>query len=179
MFTCPACDRPINQASEVCPYCGTDLAPSPIARRRKAQHKGLVITLVSALVLVAVIWAIIWFVLPHPDVPPRAEAEAGAIAALQHVDAALNSYMRQQGTYPDTIQQVSAAAGPAYANARNEGYTLVYRAGQPDNRGNIRQFTLHAQPQIYGYRSFFLDQTGVIRATRQSRSANAHDPPIS
>ncbi len=179
MFTCPACERPINQASEVCPYCGADLAPAPVAKRQRYQRKGLVITLVGALVLVACIWAIIWFVLPHPDVPPRGEAEAGAIAALRQVDTALNNYMRRQGTYPDTIEQVSGAAGPSYASARSEGYTLVYRAGQPGSDGNIRQFILLARPHIYGYRSFYLDQTGVIRATRESRAANAQDPPIS
>jgi hypothetical protein len=179
MFTCPACEQPINQASEICPYCGADLAPAPAAKRRNAQHKGLVITLVGALILVCCIWAIVWFVLPHPDVPPRAEAEAGAIAALHRVRAVLEDYQRRQGTFPNTIEQVSGAAGAAYANARGEGYSLIYRAGKPGSDGNIHQFVLLARPDFYGYRSFYLDQTGVIRATRQDRPATAHDPPIS
>jgi len=29
-----------------------------------------------------------------------------------------------------------------------------------------------------GYRSFFADQTGVIRATSEDRAANVSDPPI-
>ena len=25
MYTCRECERPINQATEICPYCGADL----------------------------------------------------------------------------------------------------------------------------------------------------------
>jgi hypothetical protein len=178
MFTCPACDRPINQASEICPYCGVDLAPEPVARRRTAQRKGLVITLIVALLLVGFIWGMVWFVLPRTDMPPRAQAEAGAVAALRRVNAILNNYRRQDGTYPNTIEEVSGEAGAAYASARRAGYSLLYEAGSPGSDGNIHDFVLLARPRYYGYRSFYLDQTGVIRSTLEDRPATVHDPPI-
>ena len=33
-------------------------------------------------------------------------------------------------------------------------------------------------PGKTGYRSFFADETGVIRATSEDRAANVSDPPI-
>lgn len=179
MFTCPSCERPINSASEVCPYCGADLAPDPVAVRRKAQHKGLVITLVVAVVLIAAIWAMVWLVLPKPDVPARADAEAGAINALREAAGTLQTYEKRQGTYPNTITQVGNRAASAYAAARTEGYSLTYRPGPVESDGNIHTFVLLARPEFYGYANFYVDQTNVIRATQENREANDHDPPIS
>lgn len=179
MFTCPACEQPINQASEICPYCGADLAPAPAARRRNAQRKGLLVTLVGSLILVGGIWAMVWFVLPHPNVPARAVAEAGAVASLRQVETVLNRYQRRQGTYPSTIDQVGGEAGAAYARVRSHGYSLVYQPAAPESDGDIHGFTLLARPDFFGYRNFYLDQSGVIRSTRDDRPATAHDPPIS
>ena len=178
MVACPACDQPVNQATEVCPYCGTDIAPAPPARRREAQRKGLIVTLIVALFLILGIWGIFWFVLPKPNVAPPALAEAGAINALHEAADVVNNYNRRQGGYPDTIEQVSDQASQAYSDARGSGYYLVYRPGAHGADGGIHTFILLARPNYYGYRNFYIDQTGVIRATRDNRPATAHDPPI-
>lgn len=179
MFTCPACDQPVNQATEVCPYCGTDIAPAPAARRREVQRKGLIITLVVALVLVGGIWAIVWFVMPKSDVSAPAVAEAGAIHALREAAAVVNSYDRRVGGYPVSIDQVSEQARPAFAAARSNGYYLVYKPGSPGSDGNIHTFVLLARPDYYGYRNFYIDQTGILRATHADRPATAQDQPVS
>lgn len=179
MFTCPGCQQTINPASEICPYCGADLAPEPKEKRRDVQRKGLIVTLIGALVLVGAVWAMVLLVLPKPDVPPRAEAESGAIGALRQAAGVITGYQQQDGTYPFTIEQVSSQVASAYAMARSEGYSLTYRPGAPGNDGNIHTFVLLARPEYYGYRNFYIDQTGVIRATRQNRPATSHDPPIS
>lgn len=179
MFTCPGCDQAINPASEICPYCGADLAPEPRQKRRDAQRKGLIITLIGALVLVGAVWGMVWLVLPKPDVPPHAEAEAGAIGALREASRVITAYQQREGTYPFTIDQVQSQAASAYTIARSEGYSLTYRPGAPGSDGNIHTFVLLARPEYYGYRNFYVDQTGVIRSTRQNRAATDHDPPIS
>jgi hypothetical protein len=179
MFTCPACEQPINSASEVCPYCGADVVPEPVKTRQKAQRKGLVLTLIAAVIFIGAIWAMVWLVLPKPDVPARADAEAGAISALRQAARAVTAYEQRQGTYPNTIQQVSTQAAYAYAEARSEGYSLVYRPGPVGNDGNIHSFVLLARPEYYSYTHFYVDQTGVVRSTQQNRDANDRDPPIS
>lgn len=58
------------------------------------------------------------------------------------------------------------------------GYRFVYTAGAADADGRIRTYTITARPIAYkqsGVRSFFTDQTGVIRATSEDRAATARD----
>lgn len=179
MFTCPGCERPINSASEVCPYCGADLAPEPPATQRNRQRKGLIYTLLGAAAIIGVVWGMVWFVLPKSDVPSHAEAESGAMGALREAAGVLTAYDKRQGTYPNTIVEVSSQAQGAYAAARSEGYYLVYQPGPVGSDGDIHSFILLARPEYYGFLNFYLDQTGVIRATHQDREATAHDPPVS
>lgn len=179
MFTCPACEQPINPASEVCPYCRADLAPAAPAQRRVAQRRGLLFMLLGGAALLASIWAIVMFVLPRPDVPPPAEAEAVAIHSLREMAGILSRYEREGGGYPLSIQQVSAQAGSIYSEAHDEGYFLRYQAGKPGADGSVHAYELLARPAYYGYRNFYVDQTGVIRATNQNRPATKKDPPIS
>jgi hypothetical protein len=179
MFTCPACDRTINPASEVCPYCQADLAPATPAKRGASQRRGLLFVLVGGALLIALIWGIVWFVLPRPNVPPHAEAEASAVAALRQVSTVVTAYEKREGGYPVSIEQVSGQAGGAFADAREEGYFLSYHSGKPGADGNIHSFILLARPAYYGYRNFYVDQTGVIRFTTENRPATKTDPPIS
>lgn len=150
-----------------------------MAKRQKAQNRGLVFVLIGAAVFVVAIWAVVWLVLPKPDVPPHAQAEAGAISALREAAGAVSAYEERQGTYPNTIEEVSSQATAAYAAARTEGYTLLYRPGSPGSDGNIHTFVLLARPEYYGYANYYIDQTGVVRSTRQNRAATVHDRPIS
>jgi hypothetical protein len=178
MFTCPSCDRPINPASELCPYCGEQVAPSSPGKRRRAQRQGLLITLVGSAIVVGGVWALVLFVMPRPSVPPRARAEANAVNSLERVAAAIVAYSKQDGSYPNSIEQVSSQTRPAFEDALAHGYHLVYRAGSAGNDGNIHTFVLLARPEYYGYSNFYADQTGVIRWTSQNRPATAQDPPI-
>ena len=44
--------------------------------------------------------------------------------------------------------------------------------------GRVHNFVLLARPGNYGYRNFYLDETGVLRATQENRPATAQDPPL-
>lgn len=178
MYTCPSCDRPINSASEVCPYCGEKVAPASPGKRQRAQRQGLLMTLVGSAVVVGGVWALVWFVMPRPLVPAHAPAEANAVSSLGQVAGAIAAYSKQAGGYPNSIEQVSSQTRTAFEGALEQGYHLVYRAGSAGNDGNIHTFILLARPEYYGYRNFYTDQTGVIRWTSQDRPATAQDPPI-
>jgi hypothetical protein len=54
---------------------------------------------------------------------------------------------------------------------------LQYTPGTVDAGGTIRTFSLQARAGNYGFRNFFLDDTGILRATRESRAATSEDPP--
>jgi hypothetical protein len=61
------------------------------------------------------------------------------------------------------------------------GYTFTYRAGPCDAAGHIKTFTVVGRPAIYGEtgsKSYFTDDSGIIRQTNQDRPATPQDPPF-
>jgi hypothetical protein len=54
---------------------------------------------------------------------------------------------------------------------------VQYTPGPVDADGTIRTFALQARAGNYGFRNFFLDDTGILRSTRESRAATSEDPP--
>ena len=187
MYTCRECERPINQATEICPYCGADLTTPPEAsgepETEPAKKPNLAKALLRWAVLIALIWAFLWFVLPEKRGDPVLRAEQAALEALRDARAALADYAEARGgSYPASLEAVADRVRPAAQKAQAENYQLEYFPGPPDPSGDaagqIRTYSLLARPGRFGYRSFFVDETGVIRATSENRPATAKDPPI-
>ena len=82
MYTCRECERPVNQATEVCPYCGADLTV-PIEAEDTAKKRSPLGAVVRWGVLLAAIWGFLWFVLPERRGDTTAQAEAQAIELLR------------------------------------------------------------------------------------------------
>ncbi len=60
-------------------------------------------------------------------------------------------------------------------------YTLTYQAKGAATSAGSSGFEIIARPNPYGVgglRSFYLDESGVIRPTAQDGSPTAQDPPI-
>lgn len=184
MYTCRECERELNQATEVCPYCGTDLSVEPQIGGSVPQKTNWMRTVVRYAILLAAIWAFLWYVLPErrgADAVKRAEERA--VAALREVGAALAAYSAaQNGAFPAALdglagenrERVRQVAKEALA----EGYQLEYELKSADAGGRTTGYTLSARPRNWGYRSFYTDETGILRATRENRPATAQDPPI-
>ncbi len=69
----------------------------------------------------------------------------------------------------------------ALANGTKSGYTFALTPGTPDRKGHITRFAISARPQVFektGYRSFFTDESGVIRYTSENRPATASDSAL-
>lgn len=126
--------------------------------------------------------------------------ERDAIAAMRKVASTLNAYQRAYGNLPETLEQLGPAprdgASPEMAGLLDADlakgiaggyrlrYSIVPATGEEDiserNRG--AGFTLAATPVLYGKdgrRSFFLDNTGVLRGSdKNGVVATADDPRI-
>jgi len=188
MYTCHECERPINQATEICPYCGADLTVPAVAEEEprtfsSAAVRGggpnLIKTLLRWSVVVAAMWFFLWFILPEKKGDAAARAETTAIEALEVTRAALTEFAEARGGgYPASLEALADRLRSTAQRAQGEGYRLEYVPGPIDAEGLIRTYTLAARPGHYGYRNFFADETGVIRATRENRAATAKDPPI-
>jgi len=182
MYTCRECENEINQATELCPHCGADLtAPIPGAEAPGAKPGiGKILLRWGVLlgVLLAAIWSFLWFVVPERQGNATALAEARAGESLQEIRAALVDFASAQGgAYPRQFEAVGERVRLAAQLAQSVNYQVQYTPGPVDADGTIRTFALQARAGNYGFRNFFLDDTGVLRATRESRAATSEDPP--
>jgi type II secretory pathway pseudopilin PulG len=182
MYTCRECEHPINQATEICPYCGADLTePIGLEAEEPAKKRTVSSILMRWAVLLAILsaalWGFLWFVLPEQSGDPAMRAEERAVEALREVRAALSAYAEAQGgAYPASLEALGdRARGPAQ-KALSEGYKMEYTPAPTGSDGRVRNYILLARPGNYGYRNFYADESGVLRATRENRPATAQDP---
>ena len=181
MYTCRECERPVNQSTELCPYCGADLTEQGAEPEAPAKKRSFLGILLRWGVIVGAMWFFLWYVLPESG-DTTARAELRAVELLREVQPALAEYSESRGSYPPSLDALSResaiAVRQAAQRALGEGYRLSYTPGEPNPDGRVTTFTLQARAGNYGFRNFFADQTGVIRATRENRPATADDPPI-
>ena len=180
MYTCRECEAEINQATEICPHCGADLTESipGIEDPEPKPPIGKSLLRWGALlgVLLAAIWSFLWFVVPERQGDPKTQAEARAAESLREARAALVDYASAQGgTYPRQFETLGERVRTAAQLAQSVNYQIQYTPGEAAADGAIRTFVLQARAGNYGFRSFYLDDTGLLRATRENRAATAQD----
>ena len=135
------------------------------------------IVILWGVVLLSIV-AIGWFAFPWRLAGSRPEAEAHATSAVTKIQAALARYNATERTFPSSLEALAAAGRDASQEAESGRYNVQYTAGSPDSDGRIRSYTLIARAANYGYLNLFSDETGVIRGTRENRTATGQDPPI-
>jgi hypothetical protein len=182
MYICRECENEINQGTEICPQCGTDLtapipgadAPAPKPGLRKILVRwGLLLG-----VLLGAIWSFLWFVVPERQGNPTVQAEARAVEAMREVRVALRDYAASQnGGYPRNLDALGEPVRTAAQFAQSVNYQIQYTPGQIEADGLIRTYMLQARAGNYGFRNFYTDDSGSIRVTRENRAATAQDSP--
>jgi len=182
MYICRQCDTEINQATELCPHCGADLTePLPGSEPSKAKPSLAKVLLRWGIllgVLLAAIWSFLWFIVPERQGNPTAMAEARAAESLREIRGALVDFASAQGgAYPRQLDAVGERARLAAQLAQSVSYQIQYTPGQVDADGTIRSFALQARAGNFGFRNFYLDESGILRVTREARAATSEDPP--
>jgi len=183
MYTCRECENEINQGTEICPRCGADLTLPPggeeTPRKKLSTAQILMRWGFLLAILLGAMWSFVWFVASPRGGTGSQQAEARAAQALDEVRALLGNYAAaQNGAYPKTLEPLGPLARQAAQMAQSEGYELQYAPGPSDGNSVIRSYSLEARPGNFGYRSFYTDPTGLIRATTENRAATSSDPPI-
>jgi prepilin-type N-terminal cleavage/methylation domain-containing protein len=161
-------------------------------------------TLVEIAVSIAVILVVMAMAIPNLLKMYMVGNEASVVQAVRSVVISLESYRTREsqgnlkGPYPRTLQElvVVPPGMPPYLDSRFsgmarpfgewKGYRFFYRSFTTGRSvGNINYlvgtgFVLQADPirrGISGQRSFFVDQTGVVRFNTQA-PAGAGDTPV-
>jgi hypothetical protein len=180
MYVCRECEQPLNQGTEVCPYCGTDLtAPQSLEELVAPKKKrSLAKFLIIWGLLIACLWAIVWFVIPPRPGTSRPEAEKSALVALDSLRSALASYEAATGSYPPSLETLGPSVRSTAQAAQNAGYEIQYSPAPASPDGRIKNFALLARPGNYSYRNFYLDETGTIHYTKENRPATPQDPEL-
>lgn len=182
MYTCRECENEINQATEICPHCGADLtlpAPGAVALPAKPSlKKNLLRWGILLGALLGAIWSFLWFIVPERQGNPTAQAESRAVQSLRDVRSALTEYASSQaGAYPQLFEALGEHGRAAAQLAQSAGYQIQYTAGPVESDGRIRTYSLQARAGNYGFRNFFTDDSGIVRATVENRPATAQDSP--
>jgi hypothetical protein len=105
-----------------------------------------------------------------------------AVGSLQTINTAEMTYtsMYDSSYSPDLASlQRAGLIDDELASGKKLGYLFRYVAGRKGHYGNIMGYTLTARPERYretGLRSFYTDESGVIRETSADREPTKNDP---
>lgn len=148
---------------------------------KKAQ-KGF--TLIELLIVIAVIAILAAIAIPNLLSSRKAANESSAISSVRTVVSAQETYRSRYGTYATEIGHLGSGASiaatsaglidPVLAGGTKSGYTIA-------TAGTATTYTITAVPTTVGTtgdRSFFADQTGVLRAKADGGTPSATDSPI-
>jgi type IV pilus assembly protein PilA len=142
---------------------------------RKRQRGFSAVQLVVAIAILLVLAAIAIPNLLHSNL---SENESTAVASLRSLNSACEDYARLYGGYPRSLSNLGAngaasSASPDLIDAElaggaKSGYVFTYTPGASGVSGNVLSYGIMAKPVTpgsTGRRSFFTDQSGVIRAS--------------
>jgi len=117
-------------------------------------------------------------------------------ASLRTINSACELYARtyREHGYPRRLGQLGPtdsgnSEGPEHAgfissvlaSGSKSGYAYTYTPGPLDQGGRTTTYSVTARPQVFGKtgrRSYYTDQTGVIRFTNENRTPVASDPVL-
>jgi len=132
-------------------------------------------TLVEIMIVVAIIALLAAIAIPNLLRARLNANEAAAVSALKTVASSAISFRSVNAAYPANLAALSGAT-PPYIDAvlgggAKQGYNFALT-------GAANTFTATARPQTYqttGVRSFFVDESGVIRWTDADAAAGTGD----
>jgi len=143
-------------------------------------------SLIELLIVIAIILIIITIALPKFQKAQMFARETAALAAIRTIHTVQVQYYSQYGKYATSLTELappaSGADGPAAAglidNALGSGEKGGYKFTLTANQGG---YIINANPVSYGTsgsRTFYSDQTMVVRQNYGTEPATANSPEL-
>jgi type IV pilus assembly protein PilA len=155
-----------------------------ISMRPKNRRRGF--SLIELLIVIAIILVIVTVAVPQYNKQMMSAHETAAIGAIQTIHAVETQYYSQFGRYATSLTELgppaSGAAGPNaadlisgdFAGGKKSGYLFTV-AATPTG------YAITAVPEQFGgsgRRTFYSDQTLVVRNNWSQEPANVNSPEI-
>jgi prepilin-type N-terminal cleavage/methylation domain-containing protein len=125
-------------------------------------------TLIEIMIVIVIISIIAAIAIPSLFAAMRTAHEASAIGTLKTITSANVTYKSRYKTYAASLADLGAVGlvDPVVASASKNEYDLFYNGGK-------KTYTCYAVPQTpdSGSRSFFLDETAMIRYAEGSQTS--------
>jgi type IV pilus assembly protein PilA len=152
-------------------------------------------SLIELLIVVAIILIVAAIAIPNFMRSRMSANETAAVAACKKILTAQVAYSTTfGGGFSERLEQLGpppagSPVSPDRAGLLDEilvsgtkhGYIFTYTSYDNNGDGQFEAFDLLAVPTAYnvtGVRSFFINNSGVVRATGENRPATENDPPI-
>ena len=164
-----------------------------IPKFMRNTQKGF--SLIELLIVVAIILIIAAIAIPNLLRSKMAANEASAVGSMRTINTSSVEYSTTYGGFPSALVALGGPAGgtatsssaelidAVLAGGTKSGYSFTYTTGATDSNGNILAYTMTAVPTsmgVTGQRTFFTDQSGVIRADATgSGTATINSTPLS
>ena len=146
--------------------------------KRIGSFKVAGFTLVEIMIVVAIIALLAAIAIPNLMRARLGANEASAEASIRTIHTAAQSYRAVNTTFPDSLATLASAVPPyidsVLGNGAKNGYNFAITS-------STNTFSATARPQNYGTsgaRSFYVDESGVIRYTTADADATISDNPI-
>jgi hypothetical protein len=116
----------------------------------------------------------------------RAPSEASAVSSLRTLNVAQVEYARTHPSkgFASSLTQLGPTGDflidSVLASGEKDNYVFIL-TGSSDSRGQVVRYTITARPKRYDKntrRSFFTDESGVLRLTTENRAPTAQDPAL-
>ena len=127
---------------------------------------------------------------------PIPRNQSAATVFMWSLNSASSNYAEKFGAYPSDIGALKTPSQPTPPNCATAGllehpfdegklgYRIEYKAGPLSEKATggcagTKTFTITARPAVLGktgLQNFFMDESGVLRATQEDRAATASDP---
>ena len=147
------------------------------------QNKQKGFSLIELLIVVAIILIIAAIPIPNLLRSKMAANEASAVGSLRTINTACVEYTNTYGTYPATLVALSPATPATSTSAdlidsvlstgTKSGYSFAWSAGTSNLSYSITATPVSTST---GQRSFYTDQSGVIRAATSGTATVASSP---
>jgi type IV pilus assembly protein PilA len=151
---------------------------------KNSRRRGF--SLIELLIVIAIILVIVSIAVPQYNKQMMSAHETAAIQTIQTIHAVETQYYSQFGRYAVSLTELgppaSGAAGPAAADLISKDLAEGKKSGYVFTvQGTQTGYAISAVPESFnssGRRTFYSDQTLVVRNNWSQEPANASSPEI-